>query len=170
MTSSGNRDPRTPFLVVALAALALDQLTKALVIHTMSQNQSFSLGILDIRHVHNYGAAFGMMQNAGVLFIVIAVIVLAIVFIFWPRISRAEPFVIVSLALITGGTVGNLIDRLRFGYVVDFIDLRWWPVFNVADSCICVGVGLLVWKICQQTHNDASTGISHSTARGDTNE
>lgn len=135
------------FFLVAVIALALDQLTKRLVLVHLSLHQYIPLGILDIRYVQNSGAAFGMLARSGSLFIVIAVGVLGALLASLPRIRRAGPLVATALGLIAGGTVGNLIDRLRFGYVVDFIDLRWWPVFNVADSCICIGVGLLVWRI-----------------------
>lgn len=148
------------FFVVALIALALDQLTKYLILQNLLEGQSIPLGILDIHHVHNRGAAFGMLQNGGYLFVVIAVAVLIALIVAWPRIREAGPLVVSSLALIAGGTVGNLLDRLRFGYVIDFIDLRWWPVFNVADSCICVGVGLLAWRISRQPHAGNDTVAS----------
>jgi signal peptidase II len=152
------------FFFVALAGLALDQFTKYLILHHLAYGQRIPMGFFDITHVHNMGAAFGMLQNAGYLFVVIAVVVLAGLFASMHRIREAEPLVVVALALIAGGTVGNLIDRLRFHYVVDFIDLRWWPVFNVADSCICIGVGLLVWKIFRHSHNDPPTEPDHGSA------
>lgn len=135
--------------MVVLAVLGLDQLTKLLVLRHLGLGEFIPMGFFDIRHVHNYGAAFGMMQHFGLFFVAIAVVVLLALVFNWSRIRTAGLLVTMALALIAGGTIGNLVDRLRFGYVVDFIDLRWWPVFNVADSSICIGVGLLVWKILQ---------------------
>lgn len=134
--------------------MVADQITKYLIVHQLMPNQAIPLGLCDIRHVHNYGAAFGMLQHAGYLFVVIAVVVLTALFCYRHQIRRAGTWVVVALALVAGGTVGNLIDRLRLGYVVDFIDFRWWPVFNVADSCICVGVGLLVWRVFHHGHTE----------------
>jgi len=105
------------------------------------------MGIFDIHHVHNTGAAFGMLPAGGLLFVAVAVAVLAGLFVSYPRVRAADRLTRVSLGLIAGGTLGNLVDRLRFGYVVDFIDFRWWPVFNLADSAICIGVALLMWRI-----------------------
>ena len=135
------------FFAVLLVALGVDLYTKHLTLQHLQLGEFIPMGVFDIRHVHNRGAAFGMLANNGSLFVVVAVVVLVAMLGALPRLQRAGAWVVVACALIAGGTVGNLIDRLRFGYVVDFIDFRWWPVFNVADSCICVGVGMLVWKI-----------------------
>lgn len=146
------------FFLVVIIALAADLYTKHLTLQYLQVGEFIPVGIFDIRHVHNTGAAFGMLANSNVLFVSVAVIVLVGMLMALPRIMRAELPIIVSLGLITGGTLGNLVDRLRFGYVVDFIDFRWWPVFNVADSCICVGVGILIWKLSVSSHAETSTG------------
>ena len=114
---------------------------------SLTEGQAYPLLLFDLHHVHNRGAAFGIMQSGGLVFVVVALIVLAAVFVLNAQIRRSGPAVTAAVGLIAGGTLGNLVDRLRFGYVVDFIDLRWWPVFNVADSAICIGVGLLMWKM-----------------------
>ena len=146
------------FFVVALIALAADLYTKHLTLTYLPLGQFIPMGIFDIRHVHNAGAAFGMLAHSNVLFIIVAVGVLVGMLVFLPRIRQAETAVVVAFGLIAGGTLGNLVDRLRFGYVVDFIDFRWWPVFNVADSCICVGVGLLIWKLSHGPHSEPESG------------
>lgn len=105
------------------------------------------MGIFDIHHVHNTGAAFGMLPAGGILFVAVAAAVLVGLAVSYPRVRAADRLTQTSLGLIAGGTLGNLVDRLRFGYVVDFIDFRWWPVFNLADSAICIGVALLMWRI-----------------------
>lgn len=92
-----------------------------------------------------------MLQNGGVLFIAVAAIVLVGLVVSYRRIQEADTLTQAALGMVAGGTLGNLVDRLRFGYVVDFIDLRWWPVFNLADSAICVGVGFLMWRILRPT-------------------
>ena len=146
------------FLLVALCAVALDQYSKYWIVSHLPMNQCISFDLLDIRQVHNTGAAFGMMAHATWLFIAIAATVVVMLLTNLPRILRSPPLVSMSLGLIAGGAVGNLIDRLRFGYVVDFIDLRWWPVFNLADSCICVGVGFLLWRLSQRPRDLATEG------------
>ena len=96
--------------------------------------------------VHNRGAAFGMLKNQLFLFVMISFF--AILFIFLHLKNKKNPFLFkVSLSLILSGAVGNLIDRLRFGYVIDFLDLRFWPVFNLADSALTIGALLLSWEL-----------------------
>ncbi len=101
-------------------------------------------GIFHLTLTFNTGAAFGMLRGYPQIFTVISVIAVAAISCL--IILRVSPFFrieIVGLSMLLGGTIGNLIDRLRFGYVVDFIDLRVWPVFNLADSCITVGALVL---------------------------
>lgn len=146
------------FFLVVFTALAADLYTKYLTLRYLQVGEFIPMGVFDIRHVHNTGAAFGMLANSNVLFVSVAVIVLVGLLVNLPRIQKAEAGIVVALGLIAGGTLGNLIDRLRFGYVVDFIDFRWWPVFNVADSCICVGVAILIWKLSHSPHAETSSG------------
>ena len=139
------------WLVPAIAAIvfAVDQYTKYLVATKLAIGQAWMpLAALEpfvvIRHVRNSGAAFGMFPQGGTLFLAIAVVVVcAIAWYYLQRAHTSPLWVRLSLGLMLGGALGNLVDRVRFGYVVDFIDLGWWPVFNVADSSIVVGVTLL---------------------------
>ncbi len=134
---------------LALLIFAIDQLTKSWVSAGLAIGQSWMpISALEpfvvIRHVRNSGAAFGMFPAAGNIFLVIAVVVvLGIVRYYYSRAHTAPLWVRVSLGLMLGGALGNMIDRIRFGFVVDFIDLGWWPVFNIADSAIVVGVTML---------------------------
>lgn len=136
-----------PWLIAGLT-LACDQLTKWAVGAAFVPHQSLPIlpGILHLTYVHNTGAAFSLFRGQVAALIVVSGLVAG--WIGWEllRHPRHTGLPLNSLGLILGGAIGNLIDRLRFGYVEDFIDLRVWPVFNVADSAITVGVTLLIWK------------------------
>jgi len=123
-----------------------DQLTKAITMASLTPGQSLPLlpHVLHVTYVQNTGAAFGLFKGQQLVFIVFSIIVIG-----WMiRELLTKPAMDAVLrwacALLLGGAAGNLIDRLRFGYVVDFIDLRVWPVFNIGDSAITIGVSLLV--------------------------
>ncbi len=103
--------------------------------------------VFHITLVHNYGAGFGILQGTSILLFWVGLIAIGFMLFYWDRIkTKAEK---TFVALIAGGIMGNTIDRALFGYTIDFLDFRVWPAFNVADSCIVIGVvGLLyfVWK------------------------
>jgi len=147
-TVSSPRTLRIQSWLIGGLSLLADRLTKQLVMARFHPGQSlpFFPPLLRLTYVQNTGAAFGVLRGQQFLFIVISVVVIG-----W--VSRelltrppTEPRIAWAYGLILGGAVGNLIDRLRLGYVVDFIDLRVWPVFNVGDSAITVGVALLLWE------------------------
>jgi signal peptidase II len=133
-------------LLVACFVIAADQLSKALVTFELENGRMVKIlgGLLQLDYTQNTGAAFGLMRARGLIFVVIAVAVSLGILVSYRRIAASSLLVRLSLGLVLGGAVGNLIDRIRLGYVVDFIDLRWWPVFNLADSAIVIGVGLLI--------------------------
>ena len=138
------------FAVLQLAALAflLDQLTKYLVIQLLSPGFSFPFrGFFRFTHVHNTGSAFGILQglNTPLIFIsFIGIIILVLIYRSQPHPSN---WLRLSLALQLGGAFGNLIDRVRLGYVTDFIDIGPWPVFNLADASIVTGLIILAWVL-----------------------
>jgi signal peptidase II len=134
---------------IVLITLSLDQLTKFLVTKNLSLNQSLPLikGAFHLTLVHNRGAAFGILKNQVPLFIFTAIFSVFLIFLNLKN-NKNRKFYNISLALILAGALGNLIDRLFFGYVIDFLDFRIWPVFNVADSAITVGAILLGYSIC----------------------
>ncbi len=146
------RFPLVPLL--AIATLTLDQFTKWLVASNLEVNQSIApipalAGVLAITHVTNTGVAFGLFKEAGTFFIFVAVVVISVIVLFLRQLPREQWLVRLALGLQLGGACGNLLDRLRLGYVVDFIDFKIWPVFNIADSAIVVGVALLtisMWR------------------------
>lgn len=133
--------------------LLLDQVSKAWIQATLKLYESIDLlPFLRIFYVHNTGAAFSFLSAAGGwqrwFFAAVAVVAIVAVFIWIGRLKSHQHRLALGLSMILGGAIGNLIDRLRFGYVIDFIDAYYqtwhWPVFNVADSAITVGVGLVL--------------------------
>jgi len=125
----------------------LDQLTKFLAVTRLNEAESIPVirGLFHITLVFNRGAAFGLLRNNPIIPTLIAIFAIAAIIVFFARFShKAGLPVKVGLSFILAGCSGNLIDRLRLGVVIDFLDFRIWPVFNLADSAICVGVGLLI--------------------------
>ena len=131
-------------VAIALAAVAADQLTKHIVTSQLSLDGGVHvLGPLWIRHVQNSGIAFGLFSQATAVVIVLTAIAVAWMLAFFARAGARHPILPVALGLVIGGSVSNLADRVRLGHVTDFIDLRWWPAFNLADTFIVVGVLVL---------------------------
>ncbi len=130
---------------IAVAALIADQLTKQIVISQLDLGEAVHVGgPLYLHHVKNSGIAFGMFDGAaGPVTIFTAVAVLAML-IYFARSGARHPILPVALGLLIGGSLSNLVDRLRVGHVTDFIDFQWWPAFNLADTFIVVGVGILL--------------------------
>jgi signal peptidase II len=133
-------------LAVAGSIVIFDQVTKALVIEKLTHGREQDLlgGAVRLVYSTNTGAAFSMFSSGGSLFIGVAVI--AIVGIVWylPRLPATAVIARFAFSSILAGAAGNLIDRIRLGHVIDFIDLGWWPVFNLADSALVIGVSLLI--------------------------
>ncbi len=130
---------------IALSALAADQLTKHLVTASLRLDEGVHvLGPFWIHHVRNSGIAFGLFASATAGVIVLTGI--AVVWMLWyfARAGARHPVLPIALGLVIGGSVSNLLDRVRLGYVTDFLDFRYWPAFNLADSFIVVGVGILL--------------------------
>jgi signal peptidase II len=142
-----------PYLALSAAVVALDQLTKFLIEQHLALFESVSvLPVLEITRLHNTGAAFSFLADeAGWqrwLFTALAIIVSIVLALWLRRIPASARVLSTAVALILGGAVGNVIDRVRLGHVIDFIYAHWdrhyFPAFNVADSAICVGAGLLL--------------------------
>ena len=142
-------------LVFAGFVVLLDQLTKTAIGNTIPLNHSVPVipGFFDITHVHNPGGAFGLFASQSdsfrqVFFLVLILGAMVAIFCFYRTIPPTHPWLSFALALIFGGAIGNLIDRIRFGEVVDFlrfyIGRYQWPSFNIADSAISVGVGIFI--------------------------
>jgi signal peptidase II len=136
-------------LIVAGAIVALDQWTKAMVRANLSFGDQWApwdwlLPYARFVHWRNTGAAFGMFQNLNDVFIVLAILVAGFIVYYFPQVPRSEWFLRLAMGLQCGGALGNLVDRIRDGYVTDFISIGSFAVFNVADSCISVGVAVLI--------------------------
>lgn len=141
-------------LLAASVVLALDILTKWLVQTRMALGESIPLipGVFHLTYVLNPGAAFGILQDRRLFFIAVALLTVGAIVFFATRMQPRDRrgFLPLALGLLLGGAMGNLIDRIRFGQVIDFFDFRVWPVFNVADSAITVGVGLLIFYLYRE--------------------
>jgi len=153
---------KTKYLILATLTpliLVIDQLTKLYIDGSMKLYQSIPVvdGLFSITYLRNRGAAFSFLAEASwrlpffMLATVIAVIAILVAF---GKLRNDQRFAAVSLTLILAGAVGNLIDRVRMGEVIDFLDVYWrnhhWPAFNVADSAICVGVALLAFDMFKE--------------------
>ena len=135
-------------LVIVTVVLFLDQLTKFLAIRFLQLNIPVGLikNFLYLTLVHNRGAAFGIFKNQLLIFVLISIFAIALIF-YHLKNKKNSVLSGISLSLIASGAIGNLIDRLRFGFVIDFLDLRVWPVFNLADSAITIAALLLSWEL-----------------------
>jgi signal peptidase II len=130
---------------IAFAALAADQLTKQIVTSRLGLDEGVHvLGPFWIHHVQNSGIAFGLFASATPVVIVLTGIAVTWMLVYFARSGARHPVLPVALGLVIGGSVSNLLDRVRLGYVTDFLDLRYWPAFNLADSFIVIGVLMLL--------------------------
>ena len=150
---------RKYIILVCLAGLVIviDQITKLYIAHNFNLHESVRVipDFFNLTYIRNTGAAFGLLSKAPEsfripFFIIIPLLALTVIVLVFKKTHETELLMITSLSLILGGAVGNFIDRLRFNYVIDFLDFHWfykyhWPAFNVADSAIVVGVGLLIY-------------------------
>lgn len=172
---------RLAYASISGAVVIVDQITKRLVDRLLPLHESHSIipGLLQLTHVRNRGAAFGFLSSVefpgqAVLFALVSVLALGLILAYAARLlpTRLRPQT--GLALVLGGAVGNLIDRVAHGYVIDFIDVYWnahhWPMFNAADSAISVGVALLVLDMLREPRaaaqqDDPGEKAVHSAGR-----
>jgi len=155
-----NRKTLVATLLIVGGIIGLDQMTKLLIVSSLEystgpgQSETLTVieGFLDITSHRNYGASWGMFQDRLVFFIIVTIIALG-AFLFLARDSdyKSKPFYSIGIALLIGGTIGNFIDRIRLGYVIDFIDTMIFtydfPIFNVADMALTVGMTLFAIDI-----------------------
>lgn len=131
--------------LVALILLSLDQFSKYLIRQKMSLSESIPIikSIFHITYVENTGIAFGLFPQGNSIFITVSLIIILVIVFFERRNALKSTGERFCLGLVLGGALGNLIDRLRFGFIIDFLDFRIWPIFNLADSGVCIG-GILM--------------------------
>jgi len=149
---------------VALLVLALDQLTKSWVVASLPEGGWWSpvpglWRVFRIVHTTNSGAAFGIFPQQGSFFILIAVIVVLAIVFYQQRLPVNGWLIRLTLGLQLGGAAGNLVDRLRYGSVVDFIDIGFWPIFNLADLSIVVGVAVLAYHLWREDQHAANSSL-----------
>jgi signal peptidase II len=131
-------------LAVAAAAAFADQLTKQVIARTLAVGESVDIvGPFSIHHVENSGIAFGLFSSRTTIVIAVTAVAVGWMVWFFARAGRRHPVLPVALGLVLGGSVANLVDRVRLGHVTDFLDLEAWPAFNLADTFIVVGVAVL---------------------------
>ena len=138
-----------PVLLLAFGVLLLDQAAKAWAVRALSSVPTVPViqGVFHLTFLRNPGVAFGLFSGYSLPITLITTGI--VISLLWSALKRPQRdrFLTVGLGLIFGGAIGNLIDRVRVGGVIDFLDFRVWPVFNVADTCITVGATLIAWSL-----------------------
>ena len=168
---------RVNYLLAALIVFLLDQTTKKIVTQGMTQHETITVvpDFLNITYIHNRGAVFGLGSSVTSPYLswglsILSVVSLAVILVYFLRLNVRNQWTFFGLALVLGGAIGNLYDRLRYGYVIDFVDIHWfehhWPFFNVADMSICVGVGLLLISMSSKTENTTTAVNEVTTTSG----
>lgn len=164
---SSRRPVRRLFVALAAVVVALDQVTKYFIFTRMMVGDSYSVlePVLSFTYSRNTGSAMGLVPAGGRVLAVVAAVFIVGIMIWGARWAQSNRWLAWGLGLLLGGAVGNLIDRVRFGYVVDFLDVHFWPVFNVADIAVCCGaavilVGTLLYsepKACSAVDDESET-------------
>ena len=168
-----------PFFVVLIlvisGVIAVDLTSKLLVYNLMAEGDSIRIlgNFFKITFLKNKGMAFGLLGNHRFIFISISAVVIVLLLIYLFRFSKDTKFVKIGLALIIGGGIGNMVDRIGLGYVVDMLDFSsFFPyIFNVSDSCVCVGVaivaiGLIVKEVKESKQKKAAKNAAEETSKG----
>ncbi len=156
-------------IIIAAVVISLDQYTKFLVRSNLGIGEVWSpwdwlTPFARIVYWHNTGAAFGLFQGGGNVFAALAVVIVLVIIYYFPQVPKDEWALRLAMSMQMGGAIGNLIDRIQIGHVVDFISVGSFPVFNIADGSITVGVGILIIGLWLQEKrektNSNNTGIS----------
>ena len=154
-------------LVVCSGILLIDQWTKHVVQGKLFLHQTIGVipGFFNLVHVRNTGGAFGIFGGergglGSLLFVVVSLIAVGCILVFFIKTREDEKMISLSLSLVLGGAIGNLIDRFRYGEVVDFLDFYFrsyhWPAFNIADSAICIGIGLMALELLRRDYRKST--------------
>ena len=154
-------------LIVCFGILLIDQWTKNVVQEKLFLHQTIGVipGFFNLVHVRNTGGAFGIFGGergglGSLLFVVVSLIAVGCILVFFIKAKEDEKTISLSLSLVLGGAIGNLIDRFRYGEVVDFLDFYFqsyhWPAFNIADSAICIGIGLMALELLRRDNRKST--------------
>ncbi len=151
-------------IIIASVILILDQYTKSLVRTNLAVGEVWApwewlIPYARIVNWNNTGAAFGIFQGGGTILAVLAVLVVLVILYYYPRVPTAEWVLRIALILQLGGAIGNLTDRIKYGHVTDFISVGTFPVFNIADSSISVGVAVLIIGLWFQEKKERKQSI-----------
>ena len=171
-TSTIKRGAAFPTIIgVAAIVFALDQATKFLVVQNIPLWESWSISptlarLFKFTYITNTGAAFGMFPQLGNIFTVIALIVIVGIVFFHHYLPIGSILVRLSIGLQLGGAMGNLVDRVLRGYVVDFVDIGFWPIFNIADISIVLGVTILTFCLWQEENKAESKDVVGLSKKG----
>ena len=145
------------FYLIAIIWLVLDQVSKYYVMNHFAIGESVSViqNVFHLTYIINRGAAFGMLANQRWFFLVVAVILIIVYAIYHKKVNRGPISLRIGSALLISGAIGNGIDRYVLHGVVDFFDFRIWPIFNVADIGICVGVACIIYHLLRNEHEES---------------
>ena len=145
------------FYLIAVIWLVLDQVTKYYVMNHFAIGESVSViqNVFHLTYIINRGAAFGMLANQRWFFLVVAFILMIVYAIYHKKVNRGPISLRIGSALLISGAIGNGIDRYVLHGVVDFFDFRIWPIFNVADIGICVGVACIIYHLLRNEHEES---------------
>ena len=137
------------FYIPIIVFLVLDQLLKYWIRSNMTIGQSIPVisGIFHITYIENPGAAFGILANHRILFLLLTIAITGVMFYLYLSLRNKKSLAALSLVLVISGAAGNFIDRFLRGTVTDMFDFQIWPIFNIADICICVGIALLCYVL-----------------------
>tara|TARA_B100000945_G_scaffold175319_1_gene140582 strand:+ start:704 stop:1195 length:492 start_codon:yes stop_codon:yes gene_type:complete len=135
------------FLILTLFIISLDQISKYIVIQNLKLGESVpNSGIFRFTHAQNTGTAFSLFQNQTDILTIVSFVAIVLIIFIYLSIEKPSNYIYLSYGLLFGGAFGNLIDRVRLGYVTDFFDVGFWPIFNIADSAITIGIILMLFN------------------------
>ena len=146
-------------LILSLFLVTIDQILKIFISNKLLLNESKTIidNFFDITNVHNYGAAWSILNNKSFFLIIIGLIALVIIYIYFIRNKKLKKLDIILISMLVSGIVGNMVDRIRFGYVIDYLDFNIfgydYPVFNLADILIVVAMIIMILKSLKEEHD-----------------
>jgi signal peptidase II len=153
-------------VAIAVVAVVADQVTKQLVVSTLVLDEHVHVvGSFSIHRVQNSGIAFGLFPSATAIVIVLTTVAVAWMLVFFARSGARHPVLPAAVGLLIGGSLSNLVDRVRLGHVTDFLDFRFWPAFNLADSFIVVGVAILLGALVAADRKPRRRDVGDAVAR-----